>query len=73
MRQPNNQPTTGAVIARLRAYAESQNWTKHKFAVEAGLQDTVLRHFWDDKWSPTVTTLEKLERIVPDDFAAPSA
>lgn len=62
--------TTSTVVARIRAYAVHQGWTKSRLASEAGLPDTTLRHFDRGSWNPTLDTLRKLEAIIPRDFQA---
>lgn len=57
-----------ATIARIRAYAAFRNWTKSRFAIEAGLQDTTLRNFHDENWNPTADTLRALEAVIPVGF-----
>lgn len=59
---PNTIP---AVIARLRAWAAENRWSKTRFAAEAGLQDTTLRRFHESDWNPTREILCKLESVVP--------
>ena len=63
--------TIEAAIARVRAFARSRNWKKSRLAAEAGLSDTVLRHFNRPEWNPTADTLRRLELIVPSDFVCP--
>ena len=57
-------------LQRIRAFAAAKGWTKSRFAGEAGLCDTVLRHFNKDRWNPTVQTLRALEAVIPSDFTA---
>ena len=57
-------PTVDEAIARVRAYVRSKNWTKSRFAKEAGLPDTTLRHFDQPDWNPTSDTLRKLETYI---------
>jgi hypothetical protein len=54
-----------AAIARIRAWAVANNWSKTRFAVEAGVVDTTLRHFHEEDWNPTRETLRKLEILIP--------
>ena len=63
MAQPN---TVQAAIARIRAFAAAQGWSRSRLATEAGMSDTVLRHFDRPDWNPTVETLRKLEGPIPD-------
>lgn len=67
---PASANTTSAVIARLRAWAAANGWTKSRFAIVAGLRDTTLRGFHQVDWNPTVEILEKLEAVVPVEWQA---
>jgi hypothetical protein len=60
--------TTTAAVARIRAWAVTNNWSKSRYAKEAGLVDTTLRHFHDPSWNPTLQILEKLEAVIPRDW-----
>jgi hypothetical protein len=57
--------TAAAAIARVRAWAAANRWSKSRYAKRAGLVDTTLRHFHDDDWNPTKETIEALERAIP--------
>lgn len=57
--------TSDAVIARIRGWAAAKGWSKSRYAAEAGLVDTTLRAFHDDRWNPTRETLTALERVIP--------
>ena len=65
IRRPITPNTVPAAIARLRAWASGNNWTKTRFAKAAGLRDTTLRGFNENDWNPTREILEKLEAVVP--------
>jgi ribosome-binding protein aMBF1 (putative translation factor) len=60
--------TISNCIDRIRAYASLMGWTKSRLAKEAGLSDTVLRHFDDPTWNPTRATIERIESVIPPDF-----
>lgn len=62
--------TSTAVIVRLRSWADANGWSKSRFAREAGLVDTTLRHFRDKGWNPTREVLERLEAVIPDGWQA---
>lgn len=62
------QNTSAAAIARIRAWALANNLSKSRFAAQAGIVDTTLRHFHGDNWNPTHETLEKLEALIPADW-----
>jgi hypothetical protein len=57
--------TAAAAIARIRAWATANAWSKSRYAAEAGLVDTTLRHFHAVNWNPTRETLERLEGLIP--------
>lgn len=62
--------TAAAVIARIRAWAKANEWSKGRYAAEAGVVDTTLRHFHSDDWNPRRETLETLERVIPPGWQA---
>ena len=64
-------PTIEGVKSRLRAYAKHANLTNRALAAQAGINESVIRDFWNDGWNPTSATLSALERVVPADW--PSA
>lgn len=55
-------------IERIRAYRAHRGWSILRFAKEAGIGESTIRRLDDPEWSPTVDTLRRLERVVPDDF-----
>lgn len=65
--------TAAAAIARVRAWATANDWSKHRYAVEAGVVDTTLRHFHSPDWNPTRETLERLEGLIPGGWQAGDA
>jgi len=62
--------TAAAVIARIRAWATANEWSKGRYASEAGLVDTTLRHFHEPDWNPRRETLERLEGLIPSGWQA---
>lgn len=62
--------TAASAIGRIRAWANTNGWSKTRFAAEAGVVDTTLRHFHDPNWNPTRETLEKLEALIPSGWQA---
>ena len=58
--------STDAAIARIRAFAAAQGWSRSRLANEAGIAATVLRHFGRPDWNPTADTLRKLEAPIPE-------
>jgi ribosome-binding protein aMBF1 (putative translation factor) len=65
--------TISNCIDRIRAYASLMGWTKSRLAKEAGLSDTVLRHFDESAWNPTRATIERIELVIPADFTNEAA
>jgi ribosome-binding protein aMBF1 (putative translation factor) len=59
------QNTSDAAIARIKAWAAANSWSKSRYAAEAGVVDTTLRHFHQADWNPTRETLAKLEAVIP--------
>jgi predicted transcriptional regulator len=43
-------------------------YAKFKLATLADVPEGCVREIDNPKWNPTVSTLRKIERIVPDDF-----
>ncbi|MBK8159151.1 MAG: helix-turn-helix transcriptional regulator [Rhodospirillaceae bacterium] len=58
-------------ISRIRAYRRQQGWSVLRLANTAGLRESTIRQLEDPNWSPTASTLRKLEAIVPADFQPP--
>lgn len=58
-----------AVISRIRAFAAAHAPTKRKLAKLAELPDTTLRNFDRPDWNPTRATIERIESVIPKDFA----
>ena len=58
------------LIQQLRVYAFAvQGWTKKELAERAGLHQNSMHDIFSDDWSPTIETLRKLEKVIPDDFS----
>ena len=62
--------TSAAVIARIRAWAAANEWSKSRYAKKVGLVDTTLRHFHDPDWNPTLEIIERLESVIPANWQA---
>lgn len=60
--------TIDQTIARIRAFAAANGWTKSRLAKEAGINDTTLRNFHEPDWNPTTDTIRELEAIIPQEF-----
>lgn len=54
-----------ASIDRIRAYRAALGLSKSALARAAGLPESTLREFDRPSWSPTATTLRKLEALIP--------
>jgi len=55
-------------IARVRAYRMDRGWSILRYAKEAGMGESTIRHMDHPTWSPTADTLRRLERIIPADW-----
>lgn len=55
-------------IARIRAYRAHRGWSILRFAKEAGMGESTIRHMDHPEWSPTADTLRRLERALPPDW-----
>lgn len=63
---PEPVPTTvAAALARIRSWRQINAIPASRFAVEAGLSETVTRDMDSPDWNPTRATLQKLEALVP--------
>ena len=61
--------TINSVTQRLRIYAFAvRGWSKKELAEKADVAEICLRHIHDDNWNPTLETLRKLEKVIPDDW-----
>ncbi len=58
-------------IERIRSFTALQGWKKGRLARVSGVQKTTLRHFNEPDWNPTKETIEKLERVIPEDWTPP--
>lgn len=43
-------------------------WSILRFAKEAGMRESTIRHLDHHDWSPTADTLRKLESVIPTDW-----
>lgn len=59
-------------IKRIRAYVAFKGWSKLRFAREAGVIHTLITDFNKESWNPTRVTIEKLEKVIPEDFIIPT-
>lgn len=60
-------------IARVQKFARLKGLGPVKLARLSGVSASALRHFQREGWSPNVTTLRKLEAVIPEDFDKPEA
>jgi hypothetical protein len=63
-------PTMSAVLARLRAYREATGESLSGLALRAGLSRSALLGMDDVNWSPTSTTVEAVEKLIPKGWQA---
>jgi ribosome-binding protein aMBF1 (putative translation factor) len=55
-------------LNRIRAFRLSAGWSKNRLARESGLRESTIRAMDDQDWSPTVSTLRALEKVIPPEF-----
>lgn len=64
---------TLAIVAqvrnRARAFAKERQWSRYRFAKEAGLHKNTLRDLWRDDWNPSLETLQKLDAVMTREVA----
>jgi 3,4-dihydroxy 2-butanone 4-phosphate synthase/GTP cyclohydrolase II len=57
-------------LERVVRYAEATGISRNGLANKAGLNESTIRSLGDPQWDPRVSTLKKLEAVIPDDFSA---
>lgn len=62
--------STDQAVARIRRYAAEQGLTRNQLAKLSGLHWHSLRDMDRDDWNPTLTTLRRLESIIPPEAEA---
>lgn len=60
------------IISRIRAYRSAQNWSVLRLAKEAGLAESTIRNIDAPDWNPTLDTMNKLQKVVPEDWSPES-
>ena len=55
-------------IHRIRTFLEEKEIAKSRLAVMAGVPEGCTRGVYNSDWNPTLDTLRKLERVIPEDF-----
>lgn len=63
-------PSLAATLNRIRAFAQAMEWKPARVAREAGLADIATRNMHKDEWSPTSSTIRRLEALIPADWKA---
>lgn len=63
-------PSLSAALDRIRAFAEAMEWKPARLAREAGLADIATRNMARDDWSPSSTTIRRLEALIPAKWQA---
>lgn len=60
-------------LNRIRAFRLQAGWSKNKLARESGLRESTIRAMDEADWSPTVSTLRALEKVIPAEFTTDEA
>lgn len=63
-------PSLAATLDRIRAFARAMDWKPARVAREAGLADIATRNMAREDWSPTSSTIRRLEALIPDKWSA---
>ncbi|GAB5388470.1 MAG: hypothetical protein Alpg2KO_14380 [Alphaproteobacteria bacterium] len=58
--------TIDTTLTRIRSYFQHKGWSAHRVGVECGVSYIAVRSLFDPEFSPTLTTLRKLEAVIPD-------
>ncbi len=66
-------PSLNACLDRLRAWARAKQLKPARLAREAGIAESVTRDLALPNWSPTASSIRKLEAIVPAHWKAGDA
>jgi hypothetical protein len=66
-------PSLTATLDRIRAFAKAMDWKPARVAREAGLADIATRNMHKDDWSPTSSTIRRLEALIPESWQAGDA
>jgi len=66
----NLSQTFQAAIDHVRKYRLAAGISKSRLAITAGLGINSLARMDDPDWRPAMTTIEAIERVIPDDFEA---
>lgn len=61
-------PNLNAVLDRIRAWSKANDWKPATFARVAGVADNVTRDMDCADWSPSSTSIRRLEATVPKDW-----
>lgn len=64
MIRPAPTPSTQAVL-RVQAWLQLDGRSRAQIATEAGVDEKIVRLATKGEWNPTISTLEKLEKIIP--------
>jgi hypothetical protein len=59
-------------VGRIRSYAIANELTPTGFAKLAAMPERLTRGMHNDGWQPTIKTIERLNAVIPIDFAMPN-
>lgn len=59
---------TDLALFRVRAYLRESGMKKFRFATTAGVPEGSVRHIESEEWNPRISTLRKLETVIPADY-----
>lgn len=57
--------TLDACLVRIREWATANDWRPARLAREAGIAENVTRDMFAGTWSPTASSIRKLEAVIP--------
>jgi predicted transcriptional regulator len=60
--------TIDNIVNKIRKFRKDMGYAKFKLATLADVPEGCVREIDKSTWNPTVSTLRKIERVVPDDF-----
>ncbi len=57
-----------SAINRIREFRTSNGLAKNRIATMAGIPEGCVRDIDEATWNPTVSTIKKIEKIIPPEF-----
>lgn len=59
---------TDIAIIRIRRFIRDNGWSNLGYANKIGVRESVIRRLFDDGFNPTLSTLRKMESVIPKSY-----